>query len=57
MKAAFSALDNSVKDVVMGREKGKNEDGINVLAPDAVSYVICAGSSVTTINILRYHKL
>ncbi len=41
LKATFSALDNSVKDVVMGREKGKNEDGINILAPDIVSSVIC----------------
>lgn len=41
LKATFSALDNSVKDVVMGREKGKNEDGINILAPDVVSTDSC----------------
>ena len=42
LKATFSALDNSVKDIVMGREKGKNKDGINILAPDAVScYCAC----------------
>ena len=41
LKATFSALDNSVKDVVMGREKGENEDGINILAPDVVSSIIC----------------
>jgi len=34
LKETFSALDNSVKDIQMGREKGKNEDGINILAPD-----------------------
>ncbi|KAL7537491.1 hypothetical protein ACHAXR_008691, partial [Thalassiosira sp. AJA248-18] len=34
LKETFSALDNSVKDIQMGREKGKNKDGINILAPD-----------------------
>ena len=37
LKETFSALDNSVKDIQMGREKGKNKDGINILAPDQVS--------------------
>jgi len=34
LRETFSALDNSVKDIQMGREKGKNKDGINILAPD-----------------------
>ncbi|KAL7549648.1 hypothetical protein ACHAWF_016234 [Thalassiosira exigua] len=37
LKDTFSALDNSVRDVQVGREKGNNVDGINILAPDTVS--------------------
>lgn len=37
LKETFSALDNSVKDIQMGREKGNNKDGINILAPEKVS--------------------
>ena len=37
LREAFSALDNSVKDIQMGREKGNNVDGINILAQDSVS--------------------
>lgn len=37
LKESFSALDNSVKDIQMGREKGKNKDGINILSPESVS--------------------
>jgi hypothetical protein len=37
LKETFSALDNSVKDIQMGREKGKNKDGINILSPELVS--------------------
>ena len=40
LKDTFSALDNSVKDIQMGREKGKNKDGINILAPDVVSFIL-----------------
>lgn len=43
LRETFSALDNSVKDIQMGREKGKNEDGINILAPDLVSHLRGAG--------------
>eukprot|EP00581_Thalassiosira_minuscula_P006248 CAMPEP_0183745226 /NCGR_PEP_ID=MMETSP0737-20130205/66131_1 /TAXON_ID=385413 /ORGANISM="Thalassiosira miniscula, Strain CCMP1093" /LENGTH=1010 /DNA_ID=CAMNT_0025980885 /DNA_START=93 /DNA_END=3124 /DNA_ORIENTATION=+ len=34
LKETFSALDNSVNDIKMGREKGNNKDGFNILAPD-----------------------
>jgi hypothetical protein len=41
LKETFSALDNSVKDIQMGREKGMNEDGINILSPESVSALLC----------------
>jgi hypothetical protein len=41
LKETFSALDNSVKDIQMGREKGKNKDGINILSPELVSALLC----------------
>ena len=41
LKETFSALDNSVKDIQMGREKGNNKDGINILAPEKVSFYDC----------------
>jgi hypothetical protein len=40
LKETFSALDNSVKDIQMGREKGKNKDGINILSPELVSALL-----------------
>ncbi len=42
LKESFSALDNSVKDIQMGREKGKNKDGINILSPELVSLLWCS---------------
>lgn len=52
LKETFSALDNSVKDIQMGREKGKNKDGLNILAPDVVSSLVFASEILRPVKVV-----